>query len=116
MMYEFAVTTQNPISRHWVHGEVTRRLDRAEKQFNSLKTRKIPCRLIRRQIMDWELVRESEVKEMSEMDRLVGEMANMGWCYSWTAHGRIFFEDDENDRDKKFRSWDEVAKFVEENK
>ena len=61
MMYEFAVATQNPISRHWIHGEVTS-LYEAEKKFNNLKARKIPCRLIRRQIMDWELVRESEMK------------------------------------------------------
>ena len=60
-MYEYAVATQNPISRHWVHGEVTSQYE-AEKKFNSLKARNIRCRLIRRQITEWEMVKESEVK------------------------------------------------------
>ena len=61
-MYEFAVATCNPISRRWIHGEVTSQY-KAEQKFNSLKARNIHCRLIRREITEWEMVKESEVKK-----------------------------------------------------
>lgn len=59
--YEFAVATLNPISRLWIYGEVTSRYE-AKKKFNSLKARNIRCRLIRRQVTEWEMVKESEVQ------------------------------------------------------
>lgn len=61
-MYEYAVATLNPISRYWIHGEATSEYE-AEKKFNSLKAKNIRCRLIRRQITDWEMVKENEVKK-----------------------------------------------------
>lgn len=58
---EFAVATLNPISRHWIYGEVTVQY-KAEKKFAEIKARGVRCRLIKRQVTKWELVEESEVR------------------------------------------------------
>ena len=49
---------------------------------------------------------------MSELVRLIGAMADRGWAYISAALGTIDFIDYDGDV-KSFRSWDEVAKFVE---
>ena len=60
MAEEFAVATLNPISRRWIYGEVTVQY-KAEKVFAKLKAEGVCCRLIKRQVTKWELVKESEV-------------------------------------------------------
>jgi hypothetical protein len=52
--------------------------------------------------------------EMSEMVRLIDEMIKLGWLYTCSSHGTLFFNNEDGDSGKEFRSWDEVAKFVEE--
>lgn len=62
MEEEFAVATRNPISGRWIYREVTVQY-KAEKKFVELESRNVRCRLIKRQVTPWELVKESEVKE-----------------------------------------------------
>ena len=49
---------------------------------------------------------------MSELVKLIGAMAERGWAYTVEALGFIDFVDCDGDI-ISFRSWDEVAKFVE---
>lgn len=49
---------------------------------------------------------------MSEMEKLIGAMADRGWAYTSAALGFIDFIDCDGDT-ISFRSWDDVAKFVE---
>lgn len=50
---------------------------------------------------------------MSELVKLIGAMAEMGWVYTTfdTFDSLTFTHTD--GKIKKFKSWDEVAKFVE---
>lgn len=49
---------------------------------------------------------------MSEMVRLIDEMIKLGWLYTCSSHGTLFFINEDGDSGKEFRSWDEVAEFV----
>ncbi len=49
---------------------------------------------------------------MSELVKLIGAMAERGWAYTNAVLGSIDFIDEDGDI-MSFRSWDEVAKFVE---
>lgn len=62
VMTEFAVAAHNPISRRWIYGEPKYEY-LAEREFAKLKADGVRCRLIKRQVTKWELVKESEVKE-----------------------------------------------------
>jgi hypothetical protein len=59
---EFAVATLNPISRRWIYAEATVQY-KAERKFAELMAKGMRCRLIKRQVTPWEMVKESEVKK-----------------------------------------------------
>jgi hypothetical protein len=61
-MTEYAVATRNPISGRWIYGEPKYEY-LAVKEFAEKVSKKIPCRLIKRQVTKWELAKESEVKQ-----------------------------------------------------
>lgn len=60
MEEEFAVATRNPISGKWIYSDTTVQY-KAEEEFAKLKANGVRCRLIKRQVTKWELVKESEV-------------------------------------------------------
>lgn len=62
VMTEFAVAVRNPISGRWIYSEPKYEY-LAEREFAKLKADGVHCRLIKRQVTKWELVKESEVKE-----------------------------------------------------
>ena len=47
------------------------------------------------------------------MVRLIDEMIKLGWIYAFEHKGVLFFNNEDGDSGREFRSWDEVAKFVE---
>lgn len=58
---EFAVAAYNPISRHWIYGD-PKNEKLAEKEFAVKKAVGLRCRLVKRQVTKWEILKESEVK------------------------------------------------------
>lgn len=51
---------------------------------------------------------------MSELVKLIGAMAAQGWVYtSFDTFDSLMFTHTDGET-KQFKSWDEVAKFVEE--
>jgi hypothetical protein len=51
---------------------------------------------------------------MSEMVRLIDGMIKLGWIYACQHNGILYFNNEDGDSGKEFRSWYEVAKFVED--
>lgn len=62
---EYAVACRNPISGRWIYGEPKHEY-LAAREFAEMKARGTACRLIKRQVTSWEVIKEIKESEAKQ--------------------------------------------------